>query len=75
LGKKFANTCSFVGGRIIVQQKKIMRAECSWTNPVECASGGVPLLLYKIQLLLFFPLVRIICALCLESQKKLSTYS
>ena len=33
LGQKLADTCYFVGGRIIVQkQKKISRSECSWTN-------------------------------------------
>jgi hypothetical protein len=32
LGQKLANNCGFVGGRIIVQQGKISRAECSWTN-------------------------------------------
>jgi len=32
-GQKLANTCSFVGGHIIVQQKK-SRAERSWTNPM-----------------------------------------
>jgi len=31
-GKKLANTCSFVGRRIITQQEKVSRAECSWTN-------------------------------------------
>jgi len=39
-------------------------------EPVECASGGDPLLLHKILHLLFFPLVWTLCALCLESQKK-----
>ena len=39
-------------------------------EPVECASGDDPLLLYKILYLLFFPLVRILCALRLESRKK-----
>ena len=29
-----ANTCSFVSGRIMVQQEKISRAERSWTNPL-----------------------------------------
>jgi hypothetical protein len=38
-------------------------------EPVEYASGGDPLLLYKITHLLFFPLVRILCALRLESRK------
>ena len=32
LGQKLPNTCSFVGGRINVQQEKFSRAECSWTN-------------------------------------------
>jgi len=31
-GRKLTNTCSFVGGYIIVQQEKISRAECSCTN-------------------------------------------
>jgi hypothetical protein len=31
-GKKFANTCRFVGGRIIMQQEKLLRVKCSWTN-------------------------------------------
>ena len=34
--QKLANTCSFVGGRIIVQLEKISRAERSWTNPLHC---------------------------------------
>jgi len=38
-------------------------------KPVECASGDNPSLLYKILHLPFFPLVRILCALHLESQK------
>ena len=41
----------------------------------ECTSGGHPLLLNKILHLLFFSLVQILCALCLESRKKLSTWS
>jgi hypothetical protein len=38
-------------------------------EPTECPSGGDPLLLHKIPHLLFFPLVRILCALRLESRK------
>jgi hypothetical protein len=34
LGQKLANTCNFVGGRIIVQQEKISRAVHSWRNPL-----------------------------------------
>jgi hypothetical protein len=33
-GQKLANTCSFVGGHIIVQQEKISRAEHRWMNPL-----------------------------------------
>jgi len=38
-------------------------------KPVECAPRGNPLLLYKILHLMFFPLIWILCALCLESWK------
>jgi len=44
-------------------------------EPAECISGDDLLLLYKILHLLVFRLVRILCALCLESKKKLSTWS
>ena len=44
-------------------------------GPDECAPGGDTVLLYKILHLLFFPLVRILCALRLESRKKSSTWS
>jgi hypothetical protein len=33
LGQILANTCSFVGGRIILQQEKISRAEILFQNP------------------------------------------
>jgi hypothetical protein len=38
-------------------------------EPVDCTPGGDLLLLYKILHLLFFPLVRILCVLHLESRK------
>jgi hypothetical protein len=60
-----------VGGRIIVQKEKNLESRTQLDEPVECPSGGDPLLLYKILHVLFFPLVRIICALCLESRKKI----
>jgi hypothetical protein len=44
-------------------------------EPVEGASGGDPLLFYEILHLLFFPLVGILCALCFESRKILSTWA
>jgi hypothetical protein len=67
-GQKLANTFSFVGGRIIMQQEKILR-RTQLDEPTECTSGGDPLLLYKILHLLSFPLVQILCALLLESRK------
>jgi len=72
-GQRLANICSFVGGRIIVQ-KKNLDSRTQLDGPVEWASGGDPLLLYKILHLLFFPPVRILRALHLE-RKKISTWS
>ena len=63
-----------MGGRIIVQQKKIS-SRTQLDKPVECASGGDPLLLYKTLHLLFSPLVWILSAQCFESWKKLLTWS
>jgi len=40
-GKKLGNTCSFVGGRIIMQQEKISRAEHSWTNPLNALQEAI----------------------------------
>jgi len=54
-----------------MQQKKNLESRTQLDEPVECASGGHPLLLYKILHLLFFLLVRLLCALCLESLKKI----
>ena len=55
--------------------RKNLESRTQLGEPVECASGGDPLLLYKILHLLFFPLVRILSALRLESRKNLSTCS
>jgi hypothetical protein len=51
--------------------RKSLENRMQLDEPVQCSSGGDQLLLYKILLLLFFPLVRILCALCLESKKKM----
>jgi hypothetical protein len=67
--QKLTNARSFVGGRIIVQQKKNLDSRMQLDEHAECASGGDPLLLCKILHLLFFPLVQILCALLLESKK------
>jgi len=39
--QKLANTCSFVGGCIIVQQEKILRAEHSWMNPMNALQEAI----------------------------------
>jgi len=41
LVQKLANTCSFVGGRIIVQQENISKAERSWTNPLNALQEAI----------------------------------
>jgi hypothetical protein len=41
LGQKLANTCSFVGGRIIVQQEKILRAERTWPSPMNAHQEAI----------------------------------
>jgi len=55
--------------------KKNLDSRTQLDQPVEYASGGDPLLLYKIRNLLFFSLVRVLCALSLDSRNKLSTCS
>jgi len=56
-----------MGGRIIVQQEKNLEGRTQLDEPDACASGEDLLLHYKYLHLLFFPLVRILCALRLES--------
>jgi hypothetical protein len=43
-----ANTCGTVGGRIIVQQETISRAEHSWTNPLNVLQEAIPYSFIKI---------------------------
>jgi len=40
-GQKLANTCSFVGGRVIMQQEKISRAEHRCTNPLNVLQEAI----------------------------------
>jgi hypothetical protein len=61
----------FVGGRIVVQREKNLESKTQLDEPAESASAGDPILRYKIRHLLFFPLVRILCALRLESREKI----
>ena len=69
-GQTLANTCSFVGGRIIVQQEKISTAQRSWTNPLNALQELIHYSFIKFCIYCFSPLVRILCALRLESRKK-----
>ena len=39
--QKLANICSFVGGRIILQQEKISRADRSWTNTLNVLQEAI----------------------------------
>ena len=39
--KKLANTCSIVGGRIILQQQKISRTKRSWRNPLNALQEAI----------------------------------
>jgi hypothetical protein len=55
--------------------RKNLESRTQLDKPDECASGGDPLLLYKILHLLFFPLVQILRALRLDSRKNSSTLS
>jgi len=41
LGQKLANTCICVGGRIIVQQKKISGEKRSWMNPLNALQEAI----------------------------------
>ena len=67
-GKKLAKTCSFVDGRIVVQQKKVSRAERSWTDPKDVRQQAIQYCFIKFWIYCFFPPVRILCALRLESR-------
>jgi hypothetical protein len=61
VGQKLANAALWAGA--LSCNKKKLESRTQLDEPFECASGGDSLLLYKILHLLFFPLVRIPCAL------------
>ena len=69
LGQKLANNCSFVSGRIIVQQEKLLRAERSWMNPLNALQEVIHYSFIKFCIYCFSRLVQILCALHLESRK------
>jgi hypothetical protein len=52
-GQKLANTYSFVGGRIIVQQEKISRAERSWTNRLNALQETIHYCFIKLRIYYF----------------------
>ena len=41
LGQKLANTCSFVFGRIIVRQEKMLTLRRSWINPLNAFQEAI----------------------------------
>jgi len=49
-----ANICSFVGGRIIVQQEKILRAERSWTKALIALEAAIHYSFIKFCIYCFF---------------------
>jgi len=53
-GKKLTNTCSFVGGCIIMQKKKILTAEHSWTNPMNVLQQTIHCCFIKFCIYCFF---------------------
>jgi len=54
-GQKLANTCSFVGGPIVVQQEKISTAERSWTNPLHALQQAIHYSFIKFCIYCFSP--------------------
>jgi hypothetical protein len=69
LGSKIGKHLQLCGQKLYRAKRKNLKSGTQLDKPVECASGGDPLLVYKTLHLLFFPLVQIICALHLESRK------
>jgi hypothetical protein len=72
LGSKIGKHLQLCGWAHYRATRKNLKSRTQLDKPIECTSGGNPLLLYKIHHLLFFPQVQILCAQCLESKKKLS---
>jgi len=67
LGPKIGKSLQLCGRAHYHVTRKNLESRMQLDEPVERASGGDPLLLYKILDLLFFPVVQILCVLCLES--------
>ena len=69
-GSKIGKHLQLCGRAHYRATRKNLDSRTQLDETVECASGGDPSILYKILYLLFFPVVRILCALRLESRKK-----
>jgi hypothetical protein len=68
-GSKIGKQLQLCGRAHYRTTRKNLDSRTQLDKSIECASGGDPLLLYKILHLLFFTLLRILCALCLVSRK------
>jgi hypothetical protein len=71
-GQKLANTCSFMGGRIIVQQEKISREERNWTNPLNALQEVIHYFFIKFCICCFSLWYEFLCTAPSESKKLLS---
>jgi hypothetical protein len=69
LGSKIGKPLQLCGRAHYHATRKNLESKTELDEPDKCTSEGDPLSLYKILSLLFFFLVRILCALCLESRK------
>jgi hypothetical protein len=74
LGSKTGKNLQLCGRAHYLATRKNLESRTQLDEPAECASGVKPLLLHKTLHLLFFLLVRILCALGLESRKKYYQY-
>jgi hypothetical protein len=74
-GKKLANTSSFVGGRIIVQQEKISTAERSWTNLLNALQEAIHYSFIKLCIYRVFFWYEFSVHYAMGVGKKLSTWS
>jgi len=70
-GSKIGKHLQLCGRANYRATRKNLESRTQLDEPAECASGGDPLLLYKTLHLPFFLLVRILCALCHGSRKKI----
>jgi hypothetical protein len=71
-GSKIGKHLQLCGRAHYCATRKNLESKTQLDEPAECASGGDLVLLYKILRLLIFPRVRILCALRLESRKKIT---